>query len=126
MGNYSEGKSPGTSKFLLVVVQFDKEASQTRDYCVAAFLSKSCATLRSARPDPLRLRSGQAFTAQRTLVQDDKQMQRYPTSPCESVLLARDWPEGVQVGGAAEDSAVVRDFGGGGIEAVDLDVVGTG
>jgi hypothetical protein len=40
------------------VVQFDKEASQTRDYCVA-----KNATLRAARPDP--------SLAQRTLVQDD-------------------------------------------------------
>jgi hypothetical protein len=29
-----------------VVAQFNKEASQTRDYCVA-----KCATLRAARPD---------------------------------------------------------------------------
>ena len=31
----------------MVVVQFEKEASQTRDYCVA-----KNATLRTARPDP--------------------------------------------------------------------------
>ena len=48
----------------LIVVQSSKEASQTRDYCVAKH-----ATLRAARPDPLRLRSGQAFAAQRTLAQ---------------------------------------------------------
>jgi HTH-type transcriptional regulator/antitoxin HigA len=50
------------------VVQFDREASQTRDYCVAKSATH-------------RLRSGQAasrgsprsFTAQRTLVQDDNQ-----------------------------------------------------
>jgi hypothetical protein len=29
----------------------NKEASQTRDYCVAALLNRSCATLRAARPD---------------------------------------------------------------------------
>jgi hypothetical protein len=29
------------------MAQFDKEASQTRDYCVA-----KCATHRAARPDP--------------------------------------------------------------------------
>ena len=32
-----------------VVVQFEKEASQTRDYCVA-----KNATLRASRPDPSR------------------------------------------------------------------------
>jgi len=32
---------------LLVVVQFEKEASQTREFCVA-----KDATLRAARPDP--------------------------------------------------------------------------
>jgi hypothetical protein len=37
-----------------VVVRFDKEASQTRDYCIAAFLNKSCATQRAVRPDPAR------------------------------------------------------------------------
>jgi hypothetical protein len=34
------------------MVQFYKEASQTRDSRVAAFLVKSIATLRAARPDP--------------------------------------------------------------------------
>jgi len=37
-----------------VAAELDKEASQTRDYCVAAFLNKSSATLRAARPDPSR------------------------------------------------------------------------
>jgi len=50
------------------VVQFNKEASQTRDYCVA-----KNATRRAARPDSLRLRSGQALTAQRALVRNDNQ-----------------------------------------------------
>jgi len=49
------------------VVQFNKEASQARDYSVA-----QSATVRAARPDPLRLRSGQALAAQRTLAGDDK------------------------------------------------------
>src|ERR1019366_5523590 len=49
------------------MVQFGKEASQTRDYCVA-----KNATPRAARPDCLRLRSGQALTAQRTLVRNDR------------------------------------------------------
>src|SRR5271168_5163069 len=44
----------------------DKDASQTREYCIA-----KNAMHRAARPDRVRLRSGQAFTAQRTLVQDD-------------------------------------------------------
>jgi hypothetical protein len=35
-----------------VVMQFDKETSRTRDYCVAAFLNKSSATHRAAHPDP--------------------------------------------------------------------------
>jgi hypothetical protein len=39
---------------------------------------------RAARPDPLRLRSGQAFTAQRTFVQDDNQ-----TAPLPTVSLRR-------------------------------------
>jgi hypothetical protein len=51
-----------------VVVEFDKEASQTRDYCIA-----KNATLRAARPDCLRLRSGQALTAQKALVRNDNQ-----------------------------------------------------
>jgi hypothetical protein len=41
MGRMFRGFSPR------VVVQFGKEASQTRDYCVA-----KNATLRAARPDP--------------------------------------------------------------------------
>ncbi|MFZ0436749.1 MAG: hypothetical protein WAL76_01415, partial [Candidatus Sulfotelmatobacter sp.] len=32
--------------------QGDKEASQTRDLCVAPLLNKSIATYRAARPDP--------------------------------------------------------------------------
>ena len=52
--------------------QTDKEASQTRP-SVARALSGQAPSSRAARPDPLRLRSGQAFTAQRTLVQDDNQ-----------------------------------------------------
>ena len=75
---------------------------------------------------PFDFAQGRLSRRKERLFRMTSKMQRYPTSPCESVLLARDWPEGVQVGGAAEDSAVVRDFGGGGIEAVDLDVVGTG
>jgi hypothetical protein len=57
--------------------EFDKEASQTRDYCVAKnpsvalALSGQAGTHRAARADPLRLRSGQAFAAQRTLARDD-------------------------------------------------------
>ena len=43
------------SYFSQVVVQFDKEASQTRDYCVA-----KNATRRAARPDP-SLRKGRLF-----------------------------------------------------------------
>jgi hypothetical protein len=39
------------------------EASQTRDYCVA-----KGATQRAARPDPLRLRSGQALAALKRLL----------------------------------------------------------
>jgi hypothetical protein len=42
------------------VVQFDSEASQTRDYCVAKERDTSRGSARS-------------FTAQRTLVQDDNQ-----------------------------------------------------
>jgi hypothetical protein len=34
------------------IAKSTREASQTRDYCVAALLIKSCATLRAARPDP--------------------------------------------------------------------------
>ena len=34
------------------------DASQTRDYCVAAFLSKSSATHRAARPDPFDFTQG--------------------------------------------------------------------
>jgi hypothetical protein len=44
----------------------DWEASQTRDLCVAAFLSKSYATQRAARPDPIRslaLSQGKPLTA---------------------------------------------------------------
>ena len=44
---------------------FDKAASQTRDYCVA-----KNATLRAARPDCFRIRSGQVLIAQGTLVRN--------------------------------------------------------
>jgi hypothetical protein len=37
----------GYSNFIALVLQFDEEAGQTRDYCVA-----KNATLRAARPDP--------------------------------------------------------------------------
>jgi hypothetical protein len=56
------------------VVQFDKEASQTRDYCVAALLSKSGATRRATRPDPLGKARGRLFAAQKALAQDDKRV----------------------------------------------------
>ena len=36
------------------------------------------ATRRAARPDPLRLRSGQAFAAQSTLAEDDIKLHHYP------------------------------------------------
>jgi hypothetical protein len=57
-----------------VVVQFDKEASQTRDYCIAknpsvAFaLSGQAATHRAARPDPLgKLGAGSSLRKERLL-----------------------------------------------------------
>ncbi len=47
---------------------FDKEASQTRDYCVAALLSKSGATRRATRPDPLgKLGAGCSLRKKRLL-----------------------------------------------------------
>jgi hypothetical protein len=48
-----------------VVGQFDKEASQTRDYCVRKQGDASRGSPRS-------------FTAQRTLVQDDRQTDPLP------------------------------------------------
>jgi hypothetical protein len=48
------------------VVQLDREASQTRGYCVA-----NSATHRAARPDSLGFARDRLFTAQSTLVQDD-------------------------------------------------------
>src|SRR5271155_970220 len=42
----SRQRELGYSNFIALVLQFDKEASQTRDYCVA-----KNATLRAARPD---------------------------------------------------------------------------
>ena len=56
---------------------FDKEASQTRDYCVAALLSKSGATRRATRPDPLGKARGRLFAAQKALAQDDKLVLRW-------------------------------------------------
>src|ERR1700691_3674179 len=50
----------------LVVGQLEKEASQTRDYCVA-----KNATDRAARPDSLDFARDRLFAAQRTLVQYD-------------------------------------------------------
>ena len=54
-----------TLVFVLVVAQFDMEASQTRDYCVA-----KNATLRAARPDPSRRK--------KTLARDDNQTEPLP------------------------------------------------
>src|SRR5205814_1911586 len=51
----------------LVVVQFGKEASQTRDYCVARN-----ATLRAARPDP--------SLRKERLLKDDNQTAQLPVS----------------------------------------------
>src|SRR5580658_2069306 len=71
----------------------DKEASQTRDYCVAALLIRSIATLRAGRPDPSR--------DKRRLAQDDKQT--FTTSCTTSLrhfsapLSASDWAHLVQV-----------------------------
>jgi tetratricopeptide (TPR) repeat protein len=65
----------------VVVVSLTRRRAKTRDYCIAAFLNKSCATHCAARPDPIRslaLSQGRLFTAQRTLVQDDKQTHRLP------------------------------------------------
>src|SRR5580698_3846499 len=42
----------GDPRSVCCVCAVDREASQTRDYCVAALLSKSGATHRAARPDP--------------------------------------------------------------------------
>jgi hypothetical protein len=39
-------------QFLVVDDESDKEASQTRDCCVAALFIRSRATLRAARSDP--------------------------------------------------------------------------
>jgi hypothetical protein len=49
------------------VAQFDREAIQTRDYCVA-----KNATRRADRPDP--------FAAQKALAQDDNQTEPLPIS----------------------------------------------
>ncbi len=57
-----------------VVVRFDREASQTRGYCVA-----KNATHRAARPDSLGFARDRLFTAQRTLVQDDNQSAPFPS-----------------------------------------------
>jgi hypothetical protein len=54
--------------------QFDiKEASQTRDYCVA-----KNATQRAARPDSFGCAQDRLFAAQRTLAQDDNQTDPLP------------------------------------------------
>src|SRR5208282_3245138 len=58
---------------LMRVVPFDREAGQTRDPWVA-----KDGTLRAARPDCLRLRSGRALTAQKTLVRNDNQTAALP------------------------------------------------
>jgi len=49
------------------VVQFDKEASQTRDYSVA-----QSATVRAARPDSLDFARDRLFASQKQLAPDDK------------------------------------------------------
>ena len=61
----------------MVVVQFGKEASQTRDYCVARN-----ATLRAARPDPSLRRE--------RLLQDDNQTAPLPNA--DPAPIRRDCP----------------------------------
>jgi hypothetical protein len=57
------------------VVQFDEEASQTRDYCVA-----KNATVRAARPDSLgKLGTGSSLRKERLLRMTIK-LHRYPKS----------------------------------------------
>jgi hypothetical protein len=61
-----------------VVVQFDKEATQTRDYCIAALLIRSSATHLAARPDSLGSLGTGSSLRKETLVQDDNQTALLP------------------------------------------------
>src|SRR5208283_2064503 len=62
--------------------QFGKEASQTRDYCVAknpsALLRAGCDTSRGSPRFPRQARD-RLFAAQRTLAQDDNQTAPLPS-----------------------------------------------
>ena len=64
-----------------VVAQFDKEASQTRDYCVAKDATlrlRSGQAPRAARPDSLDFARDRLLAAQRTLARDDNQAEALP------------------------------------------------
>jgi hypothetical protein len=72
------------------VGQFDKEASRTRDYC-AAKAALLRASLAQGRLKSASRGSPRSFTAQKTLVQDDKQ-----TEPLlgDEVIVKKARPKG--------------------------------